>query len=87
MAACGQRSLQTVRQWTLAQLGQQLRDLLPAHLLAAEDEGPHSRHRDYPLGLTLQCFLWQILQFNRGTGSQCGFEWETARAQSDRFEV
>jgi hypothetical protein len=64
LAACGQRSLQTVRQWTLAQLGQQLRDLLPAHLLAAEDEGPHSRHRDYPLGLTLQCFLWQILQFN-----------------------
>jgi hypothetical protein len=64
LAACGQRSLQTVRQWTLAQLGQQLRDLLPVHLLAPEDEGPHSRDRDYPLGLTLQCFLWQILQLN-----------------------
>lgn len=64
LAACGQRSLQTVRQWTLAQLGQQLHDLLPVHLLAAEDAGPHSRDRDYPLGLTLQCFLWQILQFN-----------------------
>lgn len=64
LAACGKRSLQTVRQWTLAQLGQQLRDLLPPHLLAAEDLGPNSRNRDYPLGLTLQCFLWQILQFN-----------------------
>jgi hypothetical protein len=63
-AACGQRSLNTLRQWTLAQLDQRLRDLLPAHLLACEDEGPHSRERIYSLRLTLECFLWQILQRN-----------------------
>lgn len=63
-AACGPRSVNTLRQWSLAQLDQRLRDLLPAHLLASEDEGPHSRERIYSLRLTLECFLWQILQRN-----------------------
>jgi hypothetical protein len=63
-AACGQRSLATVRQFTFVQLSQFLRDLLPTHLLASEDQGPHSRQRIYSLRLTLECFLWQILQAN-----------------------
>ena len=43
LAALGRRTVQTVRQATLAQLQEHLRDFLPAPLLAAEDEGPHSR--------------------------------------------
>jgi hypothetical protein len=64
LAACGQRSAQTIRQYTLAQLSHWLRDLLPPQFLAAEDQGPHSRERVFSLRLTLECFLWQILQFN-----------------------
>ena len=64
LAACGSRSVQTFRQYTLAQLSQWLGDLLPAWLLAPQDEGPHSRERVFSLRLTLECFLWQILQFN-----------------------
>jgi hypothetical protein len=64
LAACGRRSVQTVRQYTLAQLSHWLRDLLPPQFLAAQDEGPHSRQRVFSLRLTLECFLWQILQFN-----------------------
>jgi hypothetical protein len=64
LAACGRRSAQTVRPYTLAQLSHWLRDLLPPQFLAAEDQGPHSRERVFSLRLTLECFLWQILQFN-----------------------
>jgi len=65
LAALGRRTTQTLRQATLAQLGEHLARLLPAHLLAAEDEGAGSRNRVYSLRLTCECFLWQLL--NPGT--------------------
>ena len=65
LAALGRRSIQRVRQATLAQLGQNLRQLIPVHLLAGEDDGPNSRERAFPLRLTCECFVWQML--NPGT--------------------
>ena len=62
LAALGRRTAQTVRQTTLAQLQQHLRDLLPAPLLSSADEGPNSRERIYTLRLTFECFLWQLLK-------------------------
>ena len=62
LAARGRRTAQTVRQATLAQLQEQLRDFLPAPLLASEDEGPNSRERVFSLRLTFECFLWQMLK-------------------------
>lgn len=65
LAALGRRTAQDLRQATLSQLQAWLRDLLPVHLLSTEDDGPNSRERDFPLRLTLECFLWQML--NPGT--------------------
>lgn len=62
LAALGRRTVQSLRQTTLRQLQDQLRDLLPAPLLSAEDEGPNSRERIYSLRLTFECFLWQMLK-------------------------
>lgn len=62
LAALGRRTAHPLRQTTLVQLQQHLRDLLPAPLLSAEDEGPNSRERVFSLRLTLECFLWQMLQ-------------------------
>jgi len=62
LAALGRRTVHTLRQATLGQLQDQLRDLLPAPLLSSEDEGPNSRERDFPLRLTFECFLWQMLK-------------------------
>jgi hypothetical protein len=62
LAALGRRTVHALRQTTLGQLQDQLRDLLPAPLLASEEEGPNSRERDFPLRLTLECFLWQMLK-------------------------
>ena len=45
LAALGRHTAQTVRQTTLAQLQQHLRDFLPAPLPSPEDEGPNSRER------------------------------------------
>src|SRR6266568_3246147 len=64
LAALGRRTTQTLRQTTLAQLQQHLRDFLPPALLSAEDEGPNSRERVFSLRLTFECFLWQMLQPN-----------------------
>jgi len=64
LAARGRRTAQTLRQATLAQLQQHLRDFLPAPLLSAADEGPNSRERVFSLRLTFECFLWQMLQPN-----------------------
>ena len=61
LAAMGRRSIQSLRQATLAQLGQNLRQLIPIHLLAGEDDGPNSRERSFPLRLTCECFIWQML--------------------------
>ena len=62
LAPLGRRTAQTVRQATLAQLQQHLRDFLPAPLLATEDDGVNSRERIFSLRLTLECFLWQMLK-------------------------
>ena len=62
LAALGHRTAQTLRQTTLAQLQQHLRDFLPPPLLSAEDEGSNSRERVFSLRLTFECFLWQMLQ-------------------------
>jgi hypothetical protein len=62
LAALGGRTAHHVRQATLAQLQQYLRDFLPAPLLSAEDEGPNSRERVFSLRLTFECFLWQLLK-------------------------
>src|SRR5882762_4349029 len=62
LAALGGRTVQTVRQTTLVQLQQHLRDVLPAPLLSSEDEGPNSRDRVFCLRLTFECFLWQMLK-------------------------
>lgn len=62
LAALGRRTAHRLRQVTLAQLQDQLRDLLPPALLSTEEEGPNSRERIFSLSLTLQCFLWQMLK-------------------------
>jgi hypothetical protein len=62
LAALGRRSTRTVRQATLTQLQQHLRDLLPHPLLSAEDDGPNSRDRIFSLRLTFECFVWQMLK-------------------------
>jgi len=62
LAALGRRTTQTVRQATLAQLQEHLRDFLPAPLLSSEEEGPNSRERIFSLRLTCECFLWQLLK-------------------------
>src|SRR5439155_2640172 len=62
LAALGRRTAQAIRQATLGQLQEQLRNLLPAPLLSATDEGPNSRDRVFNLRLTFECFVWQMLK-------------------------
>ena len=62
LAALGRRTAHRLRQATLGQLQDHLRDLLPAPLLSAEDQGPNSRQRVFTLRLTFECFLWQVLK-------------------------
>jgi Transposase DDE domain len=62
LAALGRRTVHALRQATLGQLQEQIRSLLPAPLLSSEEEGPNSREREFPLRLTLECFLWQMLK-------------------------
>jgi hypothetical protein len=62
LAPMGRRTVQALRQATLAQLHQHLRDLLPPGLLAAAEDGPNSRDRIFTLRLTFECFVWQMLQ-------------------------
>ncbi len=62
LAALGRRTAHTLRQATLAQLQEHIRALLPAPLLSSPEEGPHSRQRDFPLRLTFECFVWQMLK-------------------------
>jgi len=62
LAALGRRTAHTLRQATLDQLQEHLRDLLPAPLLCAEDQGPNSRDRIFNLRFTCECFLWQVLK-------------------------
>jgi len=62
LAALGRRTTQTVRQTTLAQFQEHLRDFLPVPLLCAEEDGANSRERVFSLRLTFECFIWQMLQ-------------------------
>ncbi len=62
LAALGRRTVHGLRQATLAQLQEHLRDFLPAPLLAAQEDGPNSRERVFSLRLTFECFLWQLLK-------------------------
>jgi hypothetical protein len=62
LAALGRRTARTLRQATLSQLQQHLRDVLPAPLLSAADQGPNSRDRVFNLRFTFECFLWQKLK-------------------------
>ena len=62
LAVLGRRTAHSLRQATLSQLQEQIRELLPAPLLSSEEDGPNSRERDFPLRLTFECFLWQMLK-------------------------
>lgn len=62
LAALGRRTARTLRQATLAQLQEHLRNLLPAPLLSPTDEGPNSRDRVFNLRFTFECFVWQVLK-------------------------
>jgi Transposase DDE domain len=62
LAPLGRRTTPAVRQATLAQLQQHLRDFLPPGLLSAEEDGANSRERVFSLRLTFECFIWQMLK-------------------------
>ena len=62
LAALGRRTTPTIRQATLAQLQEHLRDFLPAPLLSTAEDGPNSRERVFTLRLTFECFVWQLLK-------------------------
>jgi len=62
LAALGRRTTQTLRQATLAQLQEHLRQLLPAPLLSATRKGANSRDRVFSLRFTFECFVWQVLK-------------------------
>jgi len=61
LAALGRRTAHRMRQSTLAQLRQHLADFLPPALLSATEQGLNSRQRQFPLRLTFECFVWQML--------------------------
>ena len=61
LAPLGRRTA-PVRQTTLAQLQEHLRDFLPAPLLSPEEDGVNSRERVFSLRLTFECFVWQMLR-------------------------
>ena len=69
LAALGRRAAHSLRQATLGQFQDQLRDLLPAPLLASADDGPNSRERDFPLRLTAHtpCFRSEAGSAGRDT--------------------
>ena len=62
LAALGRRTTQTLRQATLSQIQEHLRNVLPPPLLSATDEGPNSRDRVFNVRFTFECFVWQLLK-------------------------
>jgi len=62
LAAHTRQQSQTLRQLHFPLLVEQLRALLPAHLLSSEEEGTNSRDRVFSLRLTFECFVWQLLK-------------------------
>ena len=62
LAALGKRTAQSLRQLDFPPLAQNLRQLLPAAVLASSEQGPNSRERIYCLRLSFECFVWQMLK-------------------------
>jgi hypothetical protein len=62
LAALGRRQSHVLRQLHFPALLEQLRQWIPAELLASEEEGPNSRERVFSLRLTFECFVWQMLK-------------------------
>src|SRR5260221_7650342 len=62
LAARAHQQSQALRQVHFPLLVEQLRTLLPVHLLSSEDEGSNSRERIFSLRLTFECFVWQLLK-------------------------
>jgi len=62
LSAQGKRACHALRQLDFPPLMQHLRQLLPPELRVPADEGSNSRERIFPIGLTLECFLWQMLK-------------------------
>jgi len=62
LAAQSRRSFQSLRQLDFPPMVEQLRQLLPPELLAANDDGSGSRERVFSLRLTFECFVWQMLK-------------------------
>ncbi len=67
LAPARHHASQQIHHATLHELEHFLQGVFPPHLLAQADEGPNSRDRVFTLCLTLQCFLWQVLN----PGSAC----------------
>jgi hypothetical protein len=62
LAAFGLRTTDSLRHLDFLPLCEKLRGLLPAQVLATEDEGPGCRDRIFSLRLTFECFVWQVLK-------------------------
>src|SRR5260221_708432 len=62
LAARAHQQSQALRQVHFPLLVEQLRTLLPVHLLSSEEEGTNSRERIFSLRLTFECFVWQLLK-------------------------
>ena len=61
LAALGRRTARAMRQATLTQLQEHLRQILPPPLLSSTDAGDNSRQRVFSLRFTFECFVWQVL--------------------------
>lgn len=61
LAPCRLSASRQVRRASLAELEHFLQGIFPPELLAQEEEGLNSRNRTFSLCLTLQCFIWQVL--------------------------
>jgi hypothetical protein len=72
LAALGRRTTHRIRQATLAQLQEHLRDFLPAPLLSAEDQGPNSRDRLFSLRLTFEGWGWGQTVEKAGAPNEIG---------------
>ncbi len=62
LAALGRSSFHSLRQSTLAQFQEQIRNLIPTQLLSQQEAGPNSRDRCFNMRFTFECFVWQMLK-------------------------
>lgn len=65
LAACRASASHKVRRASLAELENYMASIFPPEMLSQAEEGRNSRERIFTLRLTLQCFLYQVL--NPGT--------------------